>query len=103
MRRKRPHDALSDELLMAIGLVWGYFSAYQYEGAHELAQGCLQVWPDDPKLFLMASYAAAELLEPVDRERLEAMRNKENEAWIDLIVARLDAGEASQALSATTR
>nr|AEX96963.1 hypothetical protein [Herbaspirillum rubrisubalbicans M1] len=94
---------MPDELLMAIGLVWGYFSAYQYEAAHELAQGCLQVWPDDPKLFLMASYAAAELLEPVDRQRLEAMRNKENEAWIDLIISRLDAGEASQALSATTR
>ncbi|BEV15675.1 hypothetical protein HBDW_24630 [Herbaspirillum sp. DW155] len=88
---------------MAIALVWGYFSAYQYEAAFELAQGCLQVWPDEPKLFLMASYAATELLEPVDRQRLLSMRNTENAAWIDLILARLNAGEASQALCATNR
>jgi hypothetical protein len=94
---------MSDELLMAIGLVWGYFSAYQYEAAYELAQGCLQLWPQDPKLFLMAAYAATELLEPVDRSRLEAMRNNENEAWINLIIARLDAGTASQTQLAATQ
>lgn len=100
MRRKRQHDAMPEELLLAIGMVWGYFSSYQYEAAYELAQGCLQLWPQDQKLFLMAAYAAVELLEPVDTQRLQDMRTKDNEAWIDLILFRLNAGEASQALQA---
>lgn len=90
MRTKRQHEAMPDELLLAIGLVWGYFSARQYEEAYELATGCLQVWPQDQHLFLMASYAAAEVLEPVDRERLLALRAPDNEAWVNLVLRRLD-------------
>lgn len=90
MRNKRQHEAMPDELLLAIGLVWGYFSARQYEEAYELATGCLQLWPQDQHLFLMASYAAAEVLEPVDRERLLSLRTPENAAWVDLVLRRLD-------------
>lgn len=79
---------------MAIGLVWGYFSSYQYDAAHALAMGCLKVWPQDQHLFLMASYAAAELLEPVDQQRLLSMRTPENEAWINLVLRRLDIRQA---------
>lgn len=100
MRKKRQHEAMPDELLLAIGLVWGYFSARQYEEAYELATGCLQVWPQDQHLFLMASYAAAEVLEPVDRERLLALRTPDNEAWVNLVLRRLDIRAAPQPATA---
>lgn len=100
MRQKRQRDGMPDELLLAIGLVWGYISAYQYEEAYELAVGCMQVWPQDHHLFLMASYAAAELLEPVDRERLLSLRTPENEAWVKLVLRRLEIRKTPQPAAA---
>lgn len=85
--------------MLAIGLVWGYFSSYQYDEAYALAMGCMQVWPQNQQLFLMASYAAAELLEPVDKDRLLSMRTPENDAWINLVLRRLEIRVAPQSAS----
>ena len=90
MRKRVPRETMADELQLAIGLVWGHLNAYQYEEAHQLASGCLQLWPDEPRLFMMAAFAAAELLEPVDRERLLAVRTPQNQAWIALVLRRLE-------------
>lgn len=89
MRRKRLPDAMSPEQQLAITLVWGHLNAYQYEPAYELAEGCLQIWPDDVQLQLMRDYAAAELLEPVDQDRLRALRTPANQEWVDLVLRRL--------------
>lgn len=78
------------ELQLAIGLVWGHLHAYQYEEAYELAQGCLQLWPDDANLRLLCDHAAAEVLEPVDLARLRALRNPTNAAWVDLVLRRAE-------------
>jgi len=98
MRPRRAREELPDELQLAIGLVWGHLNAYQYEEAHLLALGCLQVWPDEARLHLMAAFAAAELLEPVDRARLLALRTPHNQDWIALVLRRLQGQE--QALAA---
>ncbi|WP_034300925.1 hypothetical protein [Herbaspirillum sp. RV1423] len=94
MRKKKPRDTMPEELQLAIGLVWGHLSAYQYEEAYLLALGCLKLWPHDRHLQLMAAYAAAEVLEPVDRVRLEALRAPETDAWIDLVLRRLEIHDA---------
>ncbi|MBP0597320.1 hypothetical protein J8I26_04340 [Herbaspirillum sp. LeCh32-8] len=89
MRKKRQHDGMPAELVAALGLVWGHLNAYQYEEAYALASGCLLLWPDDEKLSLMRDFAATEVLEPVDRQRLYAMRTPQNAAWVDLVLRRL--------------
>lgn len=89
MRRKRPGAEMPAEQQLAIGLVWGHLNAYQYEEAYDLATGCLELWPEDVKLRLMCDFAAAELLEPVDRQRLLALRTPENSEWVDLLLRRL--------------
>ncbi|EJL88987.1 hypothetical protein PMI16_02135 [Herbaspirillum sp. CF444] len=90
MRKKKPRESMPEELQLAIGLVWGHLNAYQHEQAYLLALGCLKVWPHETRLQLMAAYAAAEVLEPVDREQLLALRNAQNDAWIKLVLRRLD-------------
>jgi len=88
MRPKRTADGMQPELLTALGLVWGHLNAYQYEAAFELSAGCLQLWPEHEKLRLMHDLAAAEVLEPVDHQRLRAMRRTDNAAWVDLVLRR---------------
>lgn len=80
MRRRTPRDTSSDELTLAIGLVWGHLHAQQPEEAYRLAQGCLELWPDDADLALMAAYAATELAEPVDLARLRGIAAKSPDA-----------------------
>lgn len=89
MRRRPSRTEMPDEQQLAIGLVWGHLNAYQYEEAFDLAAGCLELWPDNVKLRLMCDFAAAEILEPVDRQRLLALRTPENGEWVDLILRRL--------------
>jgi len=89
MRPRRRTDSTHLELQLAIGLVWGHLNAYQHEPAYDLAMGCLQLWPGDPRLQLMCDYAAAELMEPVDEARLRALRTPENGQWVDLVLRRL--------------
>lgn len=99
MRQKPARDPLQDELTMAIGLVWGHLNSQQPQAAYELASGCLQLWPADRSLNLMAAYASAELGEPVDLEALRSnvnpdpARAADQEAWIALVARR--AGLAS--------
>jgi hypothetical protein len=88
MRARRPPDSMPPELQLAIGLVWGHLHAYQYEEAHSLALGCLQLWPGDDKLQLLCAHAGAELLEPVDAARLRALRNPTNACWVELVLRR---------------
>lgn len=97
MRQKPQRNPQQDELTMAVGLVWGHLNAQQPEEAYELARGCLQLWPDDRGLTLMAAYAAAELAEPVDVATLRShvatdpSRAADEEAWIALIARRAGA------------
>lgn len=102
MRKRVPRESMADELQLAIGLVWGHLNAYQYQEAHQLATGCLQLWPDEPRLFMMAAFAAAELLEPVDQQRLLALRTPQNQAWIALVLRRLEWHDAAAPPEAAT-
>lgn len=90
MRARRRPDEMQDELVTAIGLVWGHLSARQYEEAYLLAQGCMHSWPENPALRLMHAFAAGELGTPVDTPRLESMRDPTCEAWIRLVLQRID-------------
>lgn len=99
MRRRKPLDAMPPELQLAIGLVWGHLHAHQYDEAYELALGCLQLWPDEANLHLLFNHAAAEVMEPVDRDRLHGLRNSANADWIDLVLRR--AGSRQSALAAS--
>lgn len=97
MRHKPARDPLRDELTMAVGLIWGHLNAQQPEQAYDLARGCLQLWPGDRSLSLMAAYAAAELAEPVDLAALRSQagtdpaRAADEAAWIALVGRRAGA------------
>jgi len=58
--RYQTRRAADDELTIALGLVWGYVHSGQFERAHRLARGCLQVWPGNRPLHAMAALAAVE-------------------------------------------
>lgn len=88
MRPKLKREDMPIDQIMAIGLVWGHLRARQFEEAFLLAKGCLRVWPDDRNLILMHSYAAAEVLEPVDLDKLLATRTAASEEWIRLVLRR---------------
>lgn len=88
MRPKLKPDTMPPDQVIAIGLVWGHLRARQFEQAWLLAQGCLRVWPEERNLILMQAYAAAEVLEPVDTERLLALRTPATEEWISLVLRR---------------
>lgn len=66
MRQARNEPAMAGELSAAIGLVWGHIGAMQHEEAHALASACLELWPGERHLQLLAAYAAAELGQPAD-------------------------------------
>ena len=89
-----PDHTLKQELTMAVGLVWGHLNARQHDAAYELARGCLQLWPGERRLGLMAAYAAAELAEPVDMAALhghasaDPARAQDEQAWIALVCRR---------------
>ena len=89
MRRKRQPETANVELATAIGLVWGHLRAGQPDLAHQLAQGCLGLWPGERNLALMAAFAAAEMLEPVDLAPLRSLAGGDDlRAWIALVERR---------------
>lgn len=96
MRPKFKREDMPPDLTMAIGLVWGHLSARQFEQAFLLARGCLRVWPDDRNLILMHAYAAAEVLEPVDVERLLAIKDASCEEWVRLVLCRAQTASAER-------
>lgn len=89
MRKRKSSATLSSELVTAIGLIWGHLNARQFEEAYLLAKGCLAVWPDERNITLMYAYAAAEVLEPVDLKKIEALRDASTDSWIRVIQRRL--------------
>jgi hypothetical protein len=92
MRQKTARINKSEELVAATGLVWGHLNAGQYEDAYRLARGCLRLWPEDRSLALMMEYASAEVLEPVDVRKLEALRDPATEDWVALVLRRAQTG-----------
>jgi hypothetical protein len=72
MSRDQTRRAGDDELTIALGLVWGYVHTGQFESAHRLARGCLEVWPGCRPLHAMAALAAIEGGWPVEQD-IEAM------------------------------
>lgn len=90
MRRRVQRETMSSELITAIGLVWGHLSACQFEEAYQLARGCLRVWPDEPRLMVMAAYAAVELLEPLDEKLLSVLKGAGCKEWADLVLRRAE-------------
>lgn len=90
MRKKVKDEEIQPELVFAIGLVWGHLSARQFEDAYVLAKGCMRLWPEDRSLALMSVYAAAELLEPVDKQKLTRLRDSSSEEWIRLVLRRAE-------------
>lgn len=99
MRPKVVREFNVDELVGAIGLVWGHINAHQYEEAYLLSSVGLRIWPEERSLTLMHAYAAVEVLEPIDRAALERQRNVDTTPWIDIILAREVAASAAQSLS----
>jgi len=99
MRKRTKPAEMQGDLVIAIGLVWGHLRARQFEEAWLLAKGCLHVWPKEPNLMLMASYAAAEVLEPIDFEALEAISTPANAEWIRLVRRRAEV-RSKEALAA---
>ncbi|HWW05966.1 hypothetical protein [Collimonas sp.] len=97
MRKRVQRNAMPDELMLATGLVWGHLNAFQFEEAYRLARGCLCIWPADKWLILMASYAAAELLEPVEREVLLALKDEECAEWVALVLRRMEIHDVTAA------
>jgi hypothetical protein len=90
MRSKTERAERDDELVLALGLVWGHLNARQFEEAYQLAKGCLRVWPEENGLVLMAACAAAEMLEPVDPNKLVALKNRGTEEWIEMVLRRAE-------------
>jgi len=88
MRTRVKRNSLPAELSMAIGLIWGFLRADQFEDAYRLARGCLRVWPDDERLGLMAAYAAAEVLEPIDDAMQAALAATACREWAEVVLRR---------------
>lgn len=86
MRQRSTKAAMAEELSAAIGLVWGHIGALQHEEAHALASACLELWPGEKNLLLLAGYAATELGLPAD---LAALRQAfGTQPCLDLIARR---------------
>lgn len=84
----RSNGRMPEELVFAIGLIWGHLKAYQFEQAHALAQGCLKLWPDEPRLQSLAVCAAVETGHPLDQAGAALLHQEENQAWAGSILRR---------------
>lgn len=84
----KPKTALSDELTLAIGLIWGHLSVGQFELADLLARGCLRIWPEEEHLVLMAAYAAVELSMPLNAPTLSVLKKAECREWTERVLCR---------------
>lgn len=79
---------LPEELVLAIGLIWGHLNTRQFDHAWTLAQGCLLLWPDEPQLRLLAAYAAVETGHPLDEATMALLGKEENKPWAERILRR---------------
>lgn len=88
MRKREPRDTASDDLILAIGLIWGHLNSGQFDEADQLARGCLRVWPADERLMVMAAFAAVELGRPLDETTVLSLRSASCREWADLVLRR---------------
>ena len=97
-------SGMPDELVLAIGLVWGHLNAGQVELADQLVRGCLRVWPGEQHLVLMSAYVAVELSRPLDDATLDVMRKSRCPSWTERVLRRasLAARALAGALSSAT-
>ncbi len=79
---------LPDELVMAIGLVWGHLSVRQFEPARRLGAVCLRLWPHDARLALMVAYARVELRQPLGQAELAALATVPCPGWAAMLAQR---------------
>lgn len=80
--------ALPDELVVAIGLIWGYLNVGQFEHADSLLKGCLRVWPNDQNLLLMAAHVSIELSRPLDVVTTEVLKGAACRDWTSVAFKR---------------
>lgn len=94
MKKREPRDTASDDLILAIGLIWGHLNSGQFDEADQLARGCLRVWPTDERLVVMAAFAAVELGRTLDETTILSLRSANCREWADLVLLR--AGKAKE-------
>ena len=83
-------ESVPQELVVAIGLIWGHLSAGQHAHADRLARGCLALWPQEKRLLLMAAFARVELGEPLDEGTMAVLKDAEYKEWAQLVLRRAD-------------
>ncbi|MGZ3241545.1 MAG: hypothetical protein ACXWIN_05365 [Burkholderiaceae bacterium] len=88
MRKREHRDTASDDLILAIGLIWGHLSAEQFEEADQLTRGCLRLWPDDERIIAMAAFIAVEMGKSLDEKTLMILRNAQCKEWAGLVLRR---------------
>lgn len=90
--KKTPHqEPMQAELVLAIGLVWGHLNACQFKQAHQLAVGCLRVWPGETRLAMMAAFAAVELSIPLSDEDRSSLGIANCADWSEMVLSRENA------------
>lgn len=95
MKKTAQREPMQAELILAIGLVWGHLNACQFKQAHQLAIGCLKVWPDENRLTMMAAFAAVELAMPLDDESRLSLVKAECADWSEMVLSRADGKQAA--------
>ncbi|MFZ6773937.1 hypothetical protein ACO0LB_14595 [Undibacterium sp. SXout7W] len=86
----------SDDLILAIGLIWGHLNTAQYERADRLARGCLCIWPDDERIIVMAAFASVEMGNALNEKMLEVLYSAQCREWADMVLRR--AGKTKEML-----
>lgn len=89
MKSIQQRESMPGELVLAIGLIWGHLKTRQFDQAYALAQGCLKLWPNDPQLTLLSSYAAVETGHALPEPTAALLNKKENMSWASRILRRL--------------
>lgn len=76
------------ELVIAIGLIWGHLNTRQFDSAYTLTRACLQLWPENPQLQLLASYATVESGHPLEVSIATLLNKAESKSWASRILQR---------------
>ena len=66
---------VNDDAYTAIGLIWGHLKTRQFNDAHTLARACMQLWPNEPMLRILQSYAAIEIGLRLDDDAMDFLRS----------------------------
>lgn len=81
-------DTGDQDLVLAIGLVWGHVKCGQVEQANQLARGCLRVWPYSVQLQVMAAYASVEMGGHLDGSTRRMLEDADCDEWANVILQR---------------